>query len=208
MIFSIIYKVIRKIFYKLIFLVEMFLTYIILKGNSVKYQKGFVSKGVPIIDVWRNGILEFGENIRINNGSRYNRIGRQQRCIFVVASGAHLKVGANTGISGSAIICYREISIGSNVKIGGNVVMYDTDFHSLNPLHRRDKAMDKKYVVTAPIVIGDDVFIGAHSTILKGVCIGNNAIVGACSVVTKNIPENEIWGGNPAKFIRKIDGAI
>jgi acetyltransferase-like isoleucine patch superfamily enzyme len=52
------------------------------------------------------------------------------------------------------------------------------------------------------IKIGNNVFIGAHSTILKGVTIGENAIVGACSVVTKSIPANQIWGGNPARFIK------
>ena len=55
-----------------------------------------------------------------------------------------------------------------------------------------------------PIAIGDNAFIGAHSTILKGVTIGANSIIGAASLVTTNIPDNEIWGGNPAKFIRKI----
>lgn len=55
----------------------------------------------------------------------------------------------------------------------------------------------------APITIEDHAFIGAHSIILKGVTIGKCSIVGAGSVVTHNIPEHEIWAGNPAKFIRK-----
>ena len=55
------------------------------------------------------------------------------------------------------------------------------------------------------MIIEDNVFIGAHSTILKGVTIGQNSIIGACSVVTKNIPPNEIWAGNPAKFIKKLE---
>lgn len=54
------------------------------------------------------------------------------------------------------------------------------------------------------MVIEDNVFIGARCIILKGVTIGENSIVGAGSVVTKSIPANEIWAGNPAKFIRKI----
>ena len=57
------------------------------------------------------------------------------------------------------------------------------------------------------MIIEDNVFIGAHSTILKGVRISKNSIVGACSVVSKNIPPNEIWAGNPIKFIKKIDEA-
>jgi acetyltransferase-like isoleucine patch superfamily enzyme len=52
------------------------------------------------------------------------------------------------------------------------------------------------------VKIGDNVFIGAHSTILKGVTIGESSVVGECSVVAKDIPENDIWAVNPAVFIR------
>ena len=56
----------------------------------------------------------------------------------------------------------------------------------------------------APVVIKHDAFIGAGSIILPGVTIGANSIVGAGSVVTKNIPDNQIWGGNPAKYIKDV----
>lgn len=58
---------------------------------------------------------------------------------------------------------------------------------------------------TSPVVIKDGVFIGAHCIILKGVTIGEKSIIGAGSVVTKSIPDGEIWAGNPAKFIRRIE---
>ena len=63
---------------------------------------------------------------------------------------------------------------------------------------------DQRLRQCAPVVIGGNVFIGARCIILKGVTIGENSIIGAGSVVTKSIPANEIWAGNPAKFIRKI----
>jgi acetyltransferase-like isoleucine patch superfamily enzyme len=104
-----------------------------------------------------------------------------------------------------SIVCQKKITIGDNVKIGANTCIYDTDFHSLNSNHRLDSKLDSENTIKKEIFIDDNVFIGAHSTILKGVRIGKNSIVGACSVVTKNIPENEIWAGNPAKFVRTIN---
>ena len=65
--------------------------------------------------------------------------------------------------------------------------------------------MSKNGGATKPVEIREGAFVGAHCIILKGVTIGKEAIVGAGSVVTKSIPDGEIWGGNPAKFIRKIE---
>ena len=99
---------------------------------------------------------------------------------------------------------YRQkINFGNNVMIGGNTVIYDTNFHSLDP-SLRNTNNDKVYAKKAAVNIKDNVFIGAHTTILKGVTIGENSVIGACSVVSKDIPPNEIWAGNPAKFIKKI----
>ena len=58
--------------------------------------------------------------------------------------------------------------------------------------------------VTKPVLIKEGAFVGAQTIVLKGVIIGKESIVGAGSVVTKSIPDGEIWGGNPAKFIRRI----
>jgi acetyltransferase-like isoleucine patch superfamily enzyme len=198
------YRLFRKfkfIFYDWIFQV---LTLYFFKVNRVQYGIKLKSHGVPILDIWKSGRFQVGDYFSMNNGDLYNVIGRQQRCTFLVRSNAHLIIGEHVGISGTAIICTKSITIGNYVKIGGNTVLYDTDFHSIDYLARMNKDTDDLATKTAPIVIGDHVFIGAHSTILKGVSIGNNSIIGACSTVTKSIPPNEIWGGNPAKFIRAL----
>jgi acetyltransferase-like isoleucine patch superfamily enzyme len=171
---------------------------------KVQYGKGLIARGLPILDIHASGQLQIGENLAMNGGRDFNRIGRQQRCLLLVARNAKLKIGNNVGISSSAIVCYHEISIGDNVKIGGNTVIYDTDFHSLDADTRLDKSLDHKSAVSKPVIIGKNVFIGAHTTILKGVEIGENSIIAACSVITKDIDKNEIWGGNPAKLIRKL----
>ena len=73
-------------------------------------------------------------------------------------------------------------------------------FHSLD-VSRSKKENDKDK--SSAVIIGDELFIGAHTIILKGVTIGRGAIVGAGSVVSKSIPAGEVWAGNPVKAIRR-----
>jgi acetyltransferase-like isoleucine patch superfamily enzyme len=172
--------------------------------NGVECGSAFRSKGVPMVDIAKRGTMKVGTGLRLNNGQRHNMIGRQHRCSFLVTSTGSIVIGNNVGISASAFVSAAGISVGNNVKIGGNTVIYDTDFHSLRSTDRLNEASDRQHVKTAPVVIADNVFIGAHCTILKGVSIGENAVIGACSVVTTNVPANEIWAGNPAKFVRVV----
>jgi acetyltransferase-like isoleucine patch superfamily enzyme len=88
--------------------------------------------------------------------------------------------------------------------IGGGVTIVDTDFHSLNPQHWHTAA-DLLNMKRIPVVINDNVFIGMNTIILKGVVIGSNTVIAAGSVIIKSIPDNQIWGGNPAQFIRNND---
>ena len=144
-----------------------------------------------------------GENINIVNGLCYNPISRSTKCAFFVEDGASLVIGNNVGISGSCLWAHQQISIGNNVNIGGDCIVIDSDCHSLNAEIRKSKN-DQKKKVNAPILIRDDVLVGARCIILKGVTIGERSIVGAGSVVTKSIPSDEIWAGNPARFIKKL----
>ena len=139
----------------------------------------------------------------MNNGVRYSDSGTDGRCRIEIRDEASLSIGSNVGLSNITITCHQKITIGNNVLLGVGAQIRDTDNHSLNPEDRKF-GLDWKNKKTAPIVIKDNVFIGAYSFILKGVTIGENSIIGACSIVTKNIPANEIWAGNPAKFIKKI----
>lgn len=172
--------------------------------NNV-HHKSIKSYGVPYIAVSPKGTCIIGDNFRMSNGVRFNPIGFPQPCQIVVTDGAKLEIGKNVGMSQAAIICHHSITIGDEVKIGGGVKIYDTNFHSLNPEVRRVRELDMKEKKCRPVVIEHDTFIGAGSIILSGVTIGANSVVAAGSVVSKSIPANEIWGGNPARFIKKVE---
>jgi acetyltransferase-like isoleucine patch superfamily enzyme len=164
----------------------------------------FITQGIPYVSVARTGECKIGHGFKMNNGLRSNPIGPPQRSILFVAPDAALHIGNNVGVSQTAIVCFHKIIIGNNVRIGAGSRIYDTDFHSLNPNDRIHGKSDEIHTVMKPVELKDNVFVGAHTTILKGTTIGENSIIGACSVVTKSIPENEVWAGNPARFIKKI----
>lgn len=196
------YKILRRVFCTLIKFIDYLITSIFLYGNGVLFKNIKVS-GIPYIIVARGGKFIIGSNFTMNNGIKGNPIGSYRRCTFFVDKNAELIIGDNVGISQTALICHKSIKIGNNVKIGGGVSIYDTDFHSLDPEIRKSKE-DIKNRIEKAVIVKDNAFIGAHSIILKGVTIGKNSIIGAGSVVTKSVPDNQIWAGNPAKFIRNI----
>ena len=129
-----------------------------------------------------------------------NLIGVKSRCIISTHSKtAIIKIGNNCGFSGTVIGAKENIELGDNVLCGANTLITDFDWHGIAPDRRRNYSGDSK-----PISIGNNVFIGYGSVILKGVSIGDNSVIGANSVVTKNIPANVIAGGNPCRVIKEL----
>jgi len=114
--------------------------------------------------------------------------------------GAKIKVGAETMFSNNvSIIAMRSVIIGKRCLIGELTTIIDCDFHETHP--------DKRITGVGPIepvLIADNVWIGSRVLILRGVSIGKNSIVGAGSVVTRNIPANSIAVGVPAKVIKTL----
>lgn len=146
--------------------------------------------------------VSIGCEVRINSSHVLNFVGGFHQTGIHVNKNAKLIIGDRVALSNSTIVCTNRIEIEDNVFIGGDCNIYDTDFHPIDASERINNRLDK--VKTAPILIKRGSFIGAHSIILKGVTIGENAIIGAGSLVSKDIPDNEIWAGNPIKKIRKI----
>jgi len=153
------------------------------------------------LKVFGHGNIQIGKNVVINSCLSSNPLGGDTRTVFSLKNTACLRIGSRVGISNAAIVCHDSVTIGDRTIIGGGSKIYDTDFHSLDYRERGDYLHET--VVTKPVVIGEDVFIGGHCIILKGVTIGDRSIVGAGAVVTKDIPADEVWGGNPARRIRK-----
>lgn len=177
----------------------------ILKINGVEIPEGMKDSG--IIYISNKGNVNIGNNFRFNSGVKYNPIGGDTILRLVVKAGAELSLGYNCQISNSTIFCSNSISIGDNVQIGGSCKIYDTDFHAIDFENRLNAIKEKKehLVKKGEVVIEDGVWIGGHCIILKGVKIGKNSVIGAGSVITKNIPPFEIWAGNPAKKVRSIN---
>ncbi|NJN11912.1 MAG: acyltransferase [Richelia sp. RM2_1_2] len=143
--------------------------------------------------------------LKIGNGSMI-------RCYLIYEyPSSRILIGENTFIGRSHLIAASEIFIGSNVLISWGVTIVDHNSHSLSYSERAKDVFDWKSgkkdwsnVISKPVYISDKSWIGFNSIILKGVTIGEGAIVGAGSVVTKDVPAWTIVGGNPAKVIREI----
>ena len=175
-----------------------------MKLTKVGYGKNLTLKGIPIIYNSAGAKLEIGNNVTINSSFLSNLVGLYQRTIIVTrTAGAEIVIGDNVGISGATIYARSSITIGENTLIGGNTKIIDNDFHPVDPDIRRKNPHE--FMGVKSIEIGENVFIGCNSLILKGAKIGKNSVIGAGSVVVGIIPENCIAAGNPAKVIRYLN---
>ena len=183
----------------------------ITKIRSILYKKTAIYQLKKANAKFYNDIIFTGKNTlsiqgNISIGKAFicrTSPGGQPR--ITVNQNAELTIGDFSGINNVTLLCHNKIHIGNHVNIGNGSYIYDSNFHSLDWNIRKDRIKDTSNAKSAPIHIGDYVFIGARCIIGKGITIGEKSIIAAGSVVTKNVPAGEIWGGNPAKFIKKID---
>jgi acetyltransferase-like isoleucine patch superfamily enzyme len=173
--------------------------------QGAKVGEGFRSTGAIRIKARAAGSIIIGKDVRLLAGWRSNRVGMSGPVILQTWEGGKIVIGDNTGASAVVISSRSGVTIGKYGNIGGNVRIFDHDFHSHDAETRRGRR-DCEGCRTKPVTIGDDVFIGANSMILKGVSLGNRVIVGAGSVVTRSFPADVIVGGNPAVIIKNSNG--
>ena len=149
----------------------------------------------------RGARITIGDNFYLSSGNGVNPIASNLQADVYVEPGATLTIGNNVGMSSTRLWIHESARIGNNVKIGGCVLITDTDAHPMDYMARRSSNEGTK---SAPVVIEDDVWIGAHCIILKGVTIGARSIIGAGSVVTKSIPADCVAAGNPCRVIKNL----
>ena len=166
---------------------------------GVKHGKRMLFQGKAIIRTRRRGEIILGDNVIFNSQTDTNLVGLLGPTILDTLGGGRIEIGDDSGFSSVVMSSHSSITIGSHVKVGGNVRIFDHDFHSLDPAARRQGAIDLLHVRTQPINIEDDVFIGTNAIILKGTRIGARSIVAAGSVVFGlDIPPDSMVKGNPA----------
>lgn len=170
-----------------------------------RYGPGLRVDGTLVIRAPRAGAIELGAKVTLKSRFRSNLVGLTQPSVLQCLGQGRIRIGNNCGLSGAVLSARTSITLGQRVNVGGNVRIFDHDWHALDAAARRAPATDAAACKTAPVVIGDDVLIGAHAIILKGVTIGAGSVVGAGAVVTlKDIPPASLVAGNPARIIKQL----
>ena len=163
--------------------------------NKVRFKPCVYFCGFPIIVRKSKSTFKIGKGCRFISTSIGNLIGVNHRCVMsTLTPDSKLIIGERCGFSGVSIWCFKSITIGNDVRVGANCFILDGDGHQ----------DDLRSGQNAPVVIGDHVWLGANVTVLKGVTIGENSLIGMGSVVTKDIPANVVAAGNPCRVIREI----
>nr|DAH43337.1 MAG TPA: hypothetical protein [Caudoviricetes sp.] len=154
--------------------------------NNFQFNKQWVK-----VKNIKPGQLNLGKNATLN----INDFVVYSGCSIGIQENATLSIGTGYMSFDSIIRCSERITIGNGVFIAEGVLIRDSDGHNI--------ISDKSHRNKAPIVIGNHVWIGSRATILKGVTIGDGAIIAAGAVVTKDVPPKTLVGGVPAKIIRE-----
>lgn len=177
----------------------------------VNWKSNFTFEKNAVVNFYDKGFLVFGTerssfrgwagrtSMYIREGGKlniygYNHIGRGS--LIWILEGGKISFNGNTFTAGNSMIISKEsVTIGKDCAIAWGVTICDHDFHKLY-------VDGIQQIETSPVIIGNNVWIGMNATILKGVIIGDGAVIAAHSVVTKDVPARTLVGGNPAKIIK------
>lgn len=173
--------------------------------RSCSYGNNLYISGKVYLATQKKGVLKIGNNFRLNSNPSSNLVGMSNRASFQIIDKGRIEIGNNCGFTSTVLSSRSLIKIGDNVKIGGNVRIFDHNYHSTNYLDRRVKKMDSQNCRTKEVIIEDDVFIGTNVIILKGTYIGARSVLSAGSIVNDLIiPPDSLVSGNPAQIVKRL----
>ena len=169
--------------------------------SNVNVEGKLRLNGKPLIDIQEGSFLFIGKRVTLNSRNRGYHINMHSPVkLFADRQGAEIRIGDDTRIHGSCLHSYQSIVVGKNCLIAANCQIFDGNGHDLSFPLVENRINTKG--ISKPIIIEDNVWIGANSIILPGVTIGQGSVISANSVVTKDIPKMSVAGGNPAIIIR------
>lgn len=179
-------------------------------GVNLTLGSGFQILGaLPIIKAPGNGRIIIGDNVVLNSDFKNSNTSLTTKVKFVVGLHGTIKIGNNCDLNGTCMVAYDEIEIGDFCQFASSSLIADTDFHSVKPDIRLNQMQGIPFsfdeVKKKKIKIGNNVWVGWNTIILKGVTIGDNSVIAAGSVVVKNVPANVMVAGNPAVVIKSIN---
>ena len=158
--------------------------------------------GHPICSRYPGSFISLGSHVTLDSSARANPLGGSSPCVLrTMTSTARLTLGDRVGLSSSTIVAGNSIEIGEDTILGAGSMVLDNDFHALGQGFSWLTEYSKN---SKPVKIGRGCFIGARSIILKGVTLGDRVVIGAGSVVTKDIPAFSVAAGNPARVVGSI----
>lgn len=193
--------VIERICFKFAYLVDVVRTMSLRWFWGVGPGKGISFGGQTFVRCHHKGDIQIGNGTCFNSRSSTNSVGLMNPTILDTRAGGKITIGENCGFSSPVIVSRSSITIGSHVLAGGNVRIFDHDFHAVEWQNRRPPE-NREAIRTRPVIIGDDVFIGTNAMILKGSHIGARSLVAAGSVVFGlDVPPDSLVKGNPAVIV-------
>ncbi len=174
----------------------------LLIAGGVRVGKGARFYGFPQVRRFAGSTIELGANVVLRSWPGSNVLGLAHGVMLTtMARGALISIGDGVGLSGTTVAAAKRVIIGSGTLIGADVLITDNDHHAVGgDLY----ATGLEGVDSAPVEIGERVFIGARVLILKGVHIGSHAVVGAGAVVASSVPSRAVVAGNPARVIGSV----
>jgi acetyltransferase-like isoleucine patch superfamily enzyme len=170
--------------------------------HGVAWGPGWRILGMPILQRHCGSQIAIGARAVLRSWPTSNPLAPYHPVVLATwTANARIEIGDDFGMTGGSIVAAGQVQIGNSVLVGANAIIADTDFHPLSPAARQESG---QFGAIRPIVIEDNVFIGANAIVLKGVRVGTGSVIGAGSVVSSDIPANVIAAGNPARPLRSL----